>query len=44
MESFTTSLLKGNEAQCPHCNQITGCNKENIRINGTNEGFVGIDT
>jgi DNA-directed RNA polymerase subunit RPC12/RpoP len=43
-ESFDTSTLIGNQAQCPHCGRMTGCNKENIRLRHEQGGFVGIDT
>lgn len=46
METFGSSSLSGNLVTCPHCRQMTPCNKENTRfstIDGT-AGFVGIDT
>ena len=31
-ESFFSSTLIGNLQQCPHCGQMTSCNKENMRF------------
>jgi len=43
--SFDTSTLLGNIVQCPRCNTMTPCNKENMRIDfGDGGGFRGIDT
>jgi len=43
-ESFDTSTLIGNKAQCSHCGTMTGCNKENMRLRTEDGGFLGIDT
>jgi DNA-directed RNA polymerase subunit RPC12/RpoP len=43
-DSFDTSTLIGNQAQCPHCGRMTGCNKENMRVYHQKGGFVGKDT
>jgi hypothetical protein len=43
-ESFDTSTLFGNLAQCPHCGKMTGCNKENFRARFEDGGFLGVDT
>lgn len=43
-ESFFTSTLIGNKVQCPHCNQMTNCNKENMLFRTDDEGFAGKDT
>ena len=42
--SFNSSRLFGNMAQCPHCRQMTGCNKENFRMLAEGGGFIGNDT
>lgn len=44
MNSFDTSMLIGNKAQCPKCNKMTGCNKENMRVRSDDGGFRGKDT
>lgn len=43
-EYFDTSTLIGNKAQCTNCRQMTGCNKENMRVRHQEGGFVGKDT
>ncbi len=42
-ESFDTSILFANRAQCPHCHEMTGCNKENFRVHFDDGGFLGVD-
>ncbi|MCJ7508283.1 MAG: hypothetical protein MUO85_06075 [candidate division Zixibacteria bacterium] len=42
-ESFDTSTLFGNQAQCPNCGKMTGCNKENFRARFEDGGFLGLD-
>lgn len=42
--SFDTSILIGNNAQCPDCGHMTPCNKENMRVRAKNGGFLGKDT
>lgn len=42
-KSFDTCILVGNTAQCPFCNKMTECNKENINIKFKDGGFVGFD-
>ena len=44
VNGFNSSELKNNLVQCPYCNKMTGCDKENIRITGESEGFIGKDT
>ncbi|WML25660.1 hypothetical protein [Neobacillus sp. OS1-33] len=44
MGSFDTSMLIGNTVQCPNCNTMTGCNKENMRVKSNDGGFRGNDT
>lgn len=44
IESFDSSFMQGNLAQCPKCNKMTGCNKENMRVISENGGFRGNDT
>lgn len=39
--SFSTATLTGNQAQCPHCAKMTGCNKENFVARFEDGGFVG---
>ncbi len=45
-DSFDTSMLIGNQAQCRNCGKMTGCDKENIRVRyeSGEGGFVGYDT
>lgn len=46
-ESFeaSTMVLIGNQAQCPKCGKMTGCDKENMRVrHDAPGGFVGKDT
>ena len=42
-ESFDTSYLEGNTVQCPSCDTMTPCNKENmkVRYSENKRGFVG---
>lgn len=40
---FSTATLTGNQAQCPHCGKMTGCNKENFVARFEDGGFVGND-
>ena len=42
-ESFDSSLLFGNQAQCAHCGKMTGCNKENFRARFEDGGHMGVD-
>lgn len=44
LDFFDTSTMEGNQAQCPHCGKMTGCNKENMRVRTKDSGFVGKDT
>jgi hypothetical protein len=44
LTSFDTSMLEGNSVQCPYCNTMTPCNKENMRVRSPEGGFVGKDT
>jgi len=43
-ETFNASLLIGNNLQCPKCQKMTNCNKENMRVRYEDGGFVGTDT
>ena len=43
-ESFDTSQLFGNLAQCKHCGKMSGCNKENFRVRFEGGGFLGSET
>jgi len=43
-ESFSTSMLFANKAQCHHCGKMTGCDKENFRARFEDGGFLGSDT
>lgn len=43
-ETFDTATLFGNRQQCPHCDRMTGCNKENFRARFEDGGFMGGDT
>lgn len=40
-KSFDLTTMYGNSAQCPHCREMTGCNKENMRMRHGDGGFVG---
>lgn len=42
--SFDASTVLGNIVQCPNCNKMVSCNKENMRVRSKNGGFSGIDT
>lgn len=42
--SFFSSTMIGNQAQCPFCRKMTGCNKENMIFKADDQGFVGKDT
>ena len=44
MRSFDTSQLIGNKVKCPRCGKWTSCNKENMRLRGDDEGFLGRET
>jgi hypothetical protein len=43
-EVFDTSTLFRNEAQCPHCGKVTGCNKDNFRARFEDGGFIGVSS
>ena len=43
-ETFDTSILFGNLAQCPHCGKMTGCDKNNLRVRFEDGGSLGVDT
>ena len=43
-ESFDTSTMVGNQAQCQHCGKMTDCNKENMRVRAKDAGFIGKHT
>lgn len=43
-KSFDTSQLFSNQAQCPHCKKMTGCNKENFYARFEDGGFLGKKT
>jgi hypothetical protein len=42
-ESFDSSQLFANRAQCPHCSRMTGCNKENFRARFEDGGHLGVE-
>lgn len=42
--SFDKSSMEGNTVQCPNCNKMTSCNKENMRVRASGGGFVGNKT
>ena len=44
LDSFDAFIMEGNQAQCPHCGKMTGCNKKNMRVRAKDAGFVGKDT
>ena len=39
--TFSTATLFGNLAQCPSCNKMTACNKENFVARFEGGGFLG---
>jgi len=41
---FDASTLIGNQAQCPKCGKMTSCNKENMRVQFADGGFIGSQT
>lgn len=41
--SFESGMLFGNKQRCPHCHQLTGCNKENFKARFEDGGFIGVD-
>jgi hypothetical protein len=41
-ETFDTSILFNNQAQCPHCRRMTGCDKDNFRARFEDGGFLGV--
>lgn len=43
LTSINTKLI-GNTAECPHCNEMTPCNKENMRARAKGGGFIGMYT
>lgn len=43
-ESFDSSFLEGNMAQCSNCGKMTKCNKENMKLVSEDGGFVGNET
>ena len=44
MRNFDTATLSGNKFTCPSCRSTIPMNKENMRVVGDGEGFVGKDT
>jgi hypothetical protein len=42
--SLITSKLEGEQVECLHCGEKTGCNKENMQFRAKDAGFVGKDT
>lgn len=42
--SFDSAVLFANRVQCRHCQRMTGCDKENLRVRFTDGGFLGLDT
>ncbi len=42
--TFNTAMLFGNSQQCPHCQKMTGCNKENFKARFEDGGFIGTET
>jgi hypothetical protein len=43
-ESFSTTTLFANRAQCPRCGKMTDCNKDNFRARFEGGGFIGTST
>jgi len=41
-ETFDTSILFSNQAQCPHCGRMTGCDKDNFCARFEDGGFLGV--
>ena len=44
INSFDSSIMYGNQAQCSNCGAMTPCNKENMRVRANEGGFKGKDT
>lgn len=44
LETFDSSSLSGNTVNCPYCQEIVPCNKENMRFRAIDGGFKGNDT
>lgn len=44
LNSFDTSMIEGNKVQCPYHGGMIGCNKENMRVRGSDGGFKGKGT
>lgn len=44
INSFDSSMMRGNTVQCPYCRKRTPCNKENMRVRAEKDGFRGEDT
>lgn len=44
MATFLSTSMAGNTYQCPSCNNMVPCNKENMRFSDGKTGFVGEDT
>lgn len=44
LETLESAAMSGNLVQCPHCRDMTPCNKENMRLRAEGGGFVGNDT
>ncbi|MDD3901987.1 MAG: hypothetical protein PHX22_12260 [Dysgonamonadaceae bacterium] len=40
-QSFESSTLTGNKAQCPNCGNITDSNKENMKVIHENGEIIG---
>ena len=41
--AFDSTQLMFNVVQCPHCHEMTGCDKENFVARFADGGFVGND-
>lgn len=44
MEVLKQSWLMGNRTSCPHCSEMTVCDKDNMRVRGSDSGVVDKDT
>jgi hypothetical protein len=43
VSSFISKLV-GEQVECPHCEKMTGCIKENMQFRAEDADFVGKDT
>jgi hypothetical protein len=42
--SYILYKMEGEQLECPHCEEMTDCNKQNMQFRAQDAGFVGIAT